>query len=300
MTIKRVALVYNPTAGALRRGRVDISRLAEALRRCGLSLEPCPTAACGDATRLAQRAVEEGLETLIVCGGDGTINEAAQALVGSRTALAVFPCGTANVLAKDLRLPRRVGDFAELVASGKARTISAGRAVKPGTDWQRYFLLMAGIGLDAAIINSLNVELKRRFGTGAYWVAGLDYFARWPLTPFSLTFNGRRYEATFAAIANAPSYGGAFTLAPEARLEDDKLDVCLFNSRSRLAYLGHALRSLGGSHTRSANVVYQETREAVANSNDQALVQLDGDLVGSLPMRFECVPQALKVIAPDK
>ena len=236
---------------------------------------------------------------LIVCGGDGTINEAAQALVGSKTTLAVFPCGTANVLAKDLRLPRRIPDWVDLIASGSARTISAGRASQPEATWQRYFLLMAGIGLDAAIVRGVDVDLKRRIGSGAYWVSGLEFLARWPLTPFSLAVNGNRYEATFAIIANAPSYAGWFTLAPKARIEASKLDVCLFNSRSRIEYLNYVLLGLTGSHTRSANVIYQETQEVMANSNAETFVQLDGDLAGSLPMRFESVPSALRIVAPS-
>jgi diacylglycerol kinase family enzyme len=99
-------------------------------------------------------------------------------------------------------------------------------------------------------------------------------------------------------IANAAHYAVWFTIAPEARVDDDKLNICLFNSRSRLAYLGYAFLSLSGKHTRSSRVVYQETREAKANSNDAALVQLDGDVVGTLPMQFEIVPQSLRIIAP--
>jgi YegS/Rv2252/BmrU family lipid kinase len=296
--MKQVSFIYNPTAGALRHRAGEVSRFAAALSERGLHVAPCATAAGGDATRLARRAVEQGAAMLIVGGGDGTINEAAQALVGSETALAVWPCGTANVLAKDLGLPRRTAELADLIATGPTRTISVGRACKPETDWQRYFLLMAGIGLDAAIVQGVDLELKRRFGIGAYWAASLDYLVRWPLTPFSLAVNGQRYEATFAAIANAPSYGGGFRLAPRARLEEDKLDVCLFNSRRRLDYLNYALLGLTGRHTRNVKVVYQETQEVLANSNPEALVQLDGDLAGSLPMRFESVPHALRVVAP--
>jgi YegS/Rv2252/BmrU family lipid kinase len=242
--------------------------------------------------------VQEDYEFVIVCGGDGTINEAAQALVGSQTRLVIWPSGTANVLAKDLRLPRHPAELAELIAARSVRTISVGRAVKPEENWQRYFLLMAGIGLDAEIINGLNLDLKRRIGFGAYWAASLDYLARWPLKPFSLTVNEQTFEATFAIVANAPSYAGWFTLAPGARLEDEKLDVCLFSSRSRIEYLSYALQSLRGSHTSRSQVTYLSAQEAAACAMEPIFVQLDGELVGSLPMRFECVPRALRVVAP--
>jgi len=297
--MKRASLIYNPTAGALRRDPKQIERLALALHEQGIEVSLQATTHAGHATQLARQAVEDGVEVVVVCGGDGTINEAAQSLVGTGTALAVWPCGTANVLSKELRLPGNEKDLSKLIASESVRTISVGRAVKLATGWQRYFLLMAGIGLDATIVQSVDLNLKRLTGIGAYLAAGLRYLAQLPLTPFSIDFNGREMDSTFTVISNAPSYAVWFTLAPEARLDDDKLDVCVFNSRSRLAYLTYALMSMArGRHTRSSNVIYQPAREVAANSNDAALVQLDGDVVGNLPMKFEIVPQALRVVAP--
>jgi diacylglycerol kinase family enzyme len=203
------------------------------------------------------------------------------------------------VLARELRLPCDEKALSKLIAGGSACTISVGRAVKPETGWHRYFLLMAGIGLDATIVDGVDLGLKRLTGIGAYLASGLRYLARLPLTPFSIDFNGQRHESTFTVISNAASYAVWFTLAPGARLDDDQLDVCVFNSRSRLAYLTYAFLSMAsGRHTRSSNVIYQPAREVRANSNDAALVQLDGDVVGTLPMSFEIVPQALRIITP--
>src|SRR5262245_2308310 len=189
---KELPLIYNPTAGALRRDPKKIERLTRALSEQEIDVIPLPTKRAGDATRLAAQSVEIGAEVVIVCGGDGTINEAAQSLVGTETALAVLPCGTANVLAREMRLPCDVNELAKLIADRSARTISVGRAVKPDTGWQRYFLLMAGIGLDATIVNGVDLGLKRVIGAGAYLASGLGYLARLPLTPFSIDLNGDR------------------------------------------------------------------------------------------------------------
>lgn len=295
---KQTVLIYNPVAGALRRDPKQIERLIAVLNEHGIAATPLPTAYAGHATVLAQQAVASGEQIVIVCGGDGTINEVAQALVGTQTAMAVWPCGTANVLAKELRLSKNAKALANLIASDSVRTISVGRATKPGTAWQRYFLLMAGIGLDAAIVQSVDLELKKLTGKGAYWAAGLDFLARMPVTPFSLKFNGRQYESTFAVISNAACYASIFTLAPGACMDDDRFRVCVFNTRSRLAYLSYAFLSITGSHKFGPGVVYQETGQARANSSDEAPVQLDGDVVGKLPMEFEIVPQALRIFAP--
>ena len=297
--MKVIPLIYNPTAGALRRDPGKIDRITRALARQGIDARLLPTTKADDATHFASEAVSAGAEIVIVCGGDGTINETAQSLVGTETALAVWPCGTANVLARELRLPGDENALSVLIAERSVRTISVGRAIKPDTGWRRYFLLMAGIGLDATIVNGVDLGLKRLIGAGAYLASGLDYLARLPLTPFSIDLNGRRLESTFTVISNASSYAVCFTLAPGARVDDDKLDICVFNSRSRLAYLSYAFLSMvKGLHTRISKVVYQPAQEAHANSNDRALVQLDGDVVGTLPMRFEIAPRALKIIAP--
>jgi YegS/Rv2252/BmrU family lipid kinase len=287
-------LIYNPAAGGMRARRVE--QLQADLAKRGIEVVKVATTGPGHATALAREAVERGDQLLIVCGGDGTINEAAQPLVGTATALAVLPSGTANVLAKELGLPRSTSALADLIERRETRTISVGRASRPG--WRRYFLLMAGIGLDAAIVEGVNLRLKRATGPGAYWAAGLEYLARLPLTPFSVAIDGERREVTFALIANAARYGGWFSIAPEARIDDQYLDVCLFNTRRRIGWLAYALLSLAGAHTRRRGVVYQKTSTVLANSNDQAPVQLDGEAVGRLPMRFEVVPQALHVIAP--
>jgi diacylglycerol kinase (ATP) len=296
--LTKASLIYNPTAGGLRREPGQIEELVISLREHGVDVTPQMTTEAGHATELSRRAVNDEADVVIVCGGDGTINEVAQPLVGTETSLAIWPSGTANVLANELQLPRRPESLANLIARGQSRMISVGRAMKPESNWQRYFLLMAGIGLDATIVHGVDLDLKRLTGIGAYLASGLGYLARLPLTPFSINFNGRQYESTFAVIANAARYAVCFTMAPKAKVDDDKFDICLFNSRSRLSLLGYAFLSMSGRHTRSSGVVYQETREVKANSNPEALVQLDGDVVGSLPMQFEIVPRALRVIAP--
>jgi diacylglycerol kinase (ATP) len=298
--MKRVTVIYNPAAGSLRNDVVAMARLVGTLKAHGLEVQNARTTRAGDATQMAIKAVAENSDTVLVCGGDGTINEAAQSLIGTETALAVWPLGTGNVLAKDLGLPSNPTAVADLIARGLTRTISVGRASTPSRDWQRHFLLMAGIGVDATIVKAVDPDLKRIAGIGAYWVAGFDFLARFPLTRFRVTAGGQEHQATFATIANSASYGGWFSLAPKAEIDKNKLDLCLFDVRSRLDSVRYALMSLNGSHLRSPRVVYQEVEMVMANSNEEALVQLDGDLVGTLPMRFEIIPEALRVVAPPR
>lgn len=290
----RVALVCNPAAGRIRRDPAIIGRLASALTARGFEPVIFGTKRPGQATELAAQALDAGIGKIMVCGGDGTVNDAAQALVGAEALLAVWPGGTANILAGELKLPESPEEAAALLASGVSRRLSVGAAVKPGGGWKRYFLLMAGIGLDAAVVDGVDLELKKRAGIGAYVASGLRYLLRMPVMPFSLEFDGRSHEGTFAVIANSARYAVWFNIAPGARIDDDKLNLCLFNSRSRLRYLSYALLSLRGAHTRSPGVTCGEVARVAAAGTGQ-LVQLDGDVVGRLPMSFESVPNALTI-----
>ncbi len=295
---QKVTLIYNPTAGRLRREPELLERLALALQDRGMSVLLAPTARAGHATELARAAVNVGMDCVLVLGGDGTINEAAQGVIGSRVALAIYPGGTANVFAKELNLPHDPDALAELIAGNITRTIAVGRASKKDTNWERYFLLMAGIGLDATIVHNVNLNLKKRVGIGAYVAAGISFLARMPLTPFTYSINNDKRPSNFTLISNAANYAAVFTLAPDAQLEDKDFKVCSFNSRSRLAYLFYALLSMSGRHTSSPGVTYQSAPRVSANSNDATLVQLDGEVVGHLPMQFEKLPDALRVVAP--
>lgn len=293
-----VSMILNPAAGRFVRSPELPKGIVSALRDEDIRVTTELTKGPGDAAEIARRAAERGDAFVIVCGGDGTINEALQGIVGTQTALAVWPAGTANVLAKELGLPADDRSLARMISAGQRRRVSVGSALKPGTDWQRYFVLMAGIGLDAEIVRGVDPRLKKVSGYGAYLISALGFLARLPLEPFTVTLNGKTYDATFACISNAVNYAGGFTLTPEARLEEPNLDVVIFNSRSRIEYINHALRGLSGSHTKHENVEYMKTLEAVATSQSPVPVQLDGEVVGELPMRFECIPDAISVISP--
>src|SRR5580765_1932449 len=183
--MRSAVLIYNPHAGRPRGRRHAASRMVDALRRRGVHVEARATAAAGDAERLSRDALAAGVDTVIVHGGDGTLNEALQPVVGRTTALAVWPGGTANVLAQELRLPREVEPVADMIASGRTRQVSVGQAGR------RYFLLMAGVGMDAAVVRAVNPALKRLAGQGAFWVAWVQHLVRWRPQAFVVNVDGR-------------------------------------------------------------------------------------------------------------
>ena len=291
-------LISNPKTGryASRRLR-PIQEIVSQLKSLGLDVELKLTTRPGDAAEFAARASRNGSPDVIVAGGDGTINEAIQGLAGTRGRLAIIPRGTGNVLARELGLPLNEEEATVIAARGKSRRIHLGLAIDETNNVRRHFALMAGIGLDASIVRRVQPSLKKRIGRGAFWVSGLSHLARWDPHPFTLEFDGREYTATFAAIGNAPRYGGDLAITPGARLDQPGFEVCIIETSSRLRYLhllSHAMRE--GMPRDNPEVQFVKTNKVVAHGN--AHVQIDGELIGGLPMRFEISPDSLEVIVP--
>jgi YegS/Rv2252/BmrU family lipid kinase len=295
---RTAVIIYNPRSGAhRRRDRVaEVAGYQALLGERGIEAEPWPTTGPGTASALAGSAVEGGVDLVIANGGDGTLNEVLQGMVGQSTPLAIWPGGTANVLARDLGLPSDPAAMADLIAGGRERRISVGLA------GHRYFFLMAGIGLDASIIQGVSPALKERAGEKAYWVSGLRHMVAWRPEPFTIEANGETYEGAFAAVGNAPSYGGGFRITPKARLDEAALDVCIFPTRRfAFTYTRDMVACLFGDPTRFGDVIYFKARSLSARGSQEAppWVQVDGELLGPLPMSFEAVPEALTVVVPD-
>lgn len=296
METRKLLLISNPNAGRGRLERaLEVSRFCEMLKARGVEVEVANTKGPGDATLLVEQAAQEGLREVVVSGGDGTINEALQGLIGKDMRLGVWPRGTANVLARELRLPFDVAGAAEVVARARVQKIFAGCAVVEKTGERRYFFLMAGIGLDASIVNQVSPRLKRRMGEAAFWYSGLEHLARWQPRPFNVEVEGKVFTATFAAIGKAAHYGGNLSITPRASLSEARFEICLIDSHSRLRYLrllSNAIR--GGVPHGTQGISFIETTRARAYGD--ALVQADGELIGQLPMSFSIAPSPIEII----
>ena len=297
---RTVVLIANPNAGRGGRARASqLERFRALLEARGVRCRLALTRAPEDATRLAREAVAGGEREIVVSGGDGTINEALQSIVGTPARLGILPAGTANVLARELKLPFDAERAAETVARGATRKVYAGLAFCEATRARRYFLLMAGVGLDASVVKRVRPRLKRRVGEAAFWVSGLSHLASWEPVPFHVEIDGRKFPATFAAVGRAAHYGGELSITPRARLDAPEFEVCLINSRSRLRYLqllAGAMRAEGIEGDRRGVRYLRATRARA--EGDGVLVQADGELIGELPMTFEIVPAPIKLIVP--
>ena len=288
----RVVLLVNPEAG-LRPAAPEA--LAGALRARGASVEVINTGQRGDGVTISRRVAGEGADVVMVCGGDGTVNEAVNGLAGTDTALAVFPAGTVNVWAREVGVPADPARAAALLWEGEWRRVDLGRA------GDTCFLLMAGVGFDADVASQVTRPEKRRWGPLAYLGRGVVTALRWPRQRMWLQLDGRilRRRLLFVLVGNTRLYGGVVNITDRAVADDGQLDVCLFGGQEgAMDKVWHLVRVATRSHTRHPTVEYYRARRITLVTRPKVSVQVDGDTIGQTPMTFEALPGALRVVVP--
>ncbi len=301
--VRNAVIVHNPAAGWRRRQRQrDLEAARRFLKEAGIETELWTTGAAGSATELALEAVAQRRQLLIVCGGDGTINEAVNGLAGSQVPLAVLPAGTANVLAKELGLPWSVPAAARLIPAGTLRRIALGLAAPLDAKAKpRYFLCAAGAGPDAAVVYSVSQALKQRAGTLAYWWESLLHLFRYPFPSFEVTVNGERIEATLAMVGRTKHYGGPFQITTGASLLEDAFELAIYTTHSRFRYALYASAAWLGRLRGMRDVRFAKASSArcIPHTAEPIYAQVDGEPAGQLPMEFRIVPDALTLVTPQ-
>ncbi|MDE3167322.1 MAG: diacylglycerol kinase family lipid kinase [Acidobacteriota bacterium] len=292
-------LIYNPRAGRILRSDGSlIHRVEEALREAGHAVTPAPTTGPRTAGEIARKHIERGADVIVVAGGDGTVNEAAEGMLGTGVPLAVLPAGTANVLATELKLGRDPVKAARRLAEWVAHPVAAGRLDFTGGE-TRHFLLMAGIGLDAYIVSKVNSALKARTGKFAYWLAGWSLLGR-RLAEIEVEIDGVKRRCGFALFARVRNYGGDFEIARRVTLLEDTFEVVLFEGRNALRYVPYFAGMVVGrlEGTRGVTVVRAREAKIAAVGDERAFVQVDGELGGRIPADVRIVPGAVRLLMP--
>lgn len=302
-------LIYNPTSGRRRHRRfAEIEQAARILKDAGVAVELAPTTGPASATGTARHAVEQRRGMVIVCGGDGTVNEVVNGLAGSSVPMALLPAGTANILAKELRIPWDIPHAARLIAGGTVRRIALGIACPLGTNHSaelpragRYFMSVGGAGPDGAIVNGVHAGLKKSTGVVAYWVEGARQLFRYKFPELVVRSAGKERRATIVVVGRTVHYGGPFKITTGANLFEDSFEF-LTNSRvSRLSYLACLPPLFMGTLRNRPGIEAWKATDAICESADGEAVyaQVDGEPVGPLPLAFRIVPDALSLVTPQ-
>jgi YegS/Rv2252/BmrU family lipid kinase len=288
----RALLIRNPVS----RKKLSPEKLAAVIsvaRDAGWVIDDLATECAGHATELARAAAADGVDVVVVYGGDGTVNEAVNGLAGSRTALAVLRGGTANVWAKEIRQPKDAVAAMRAIVGGERRRIDLGRA------GERYFLLMAGIGMDARIVEQASEKWKRRIGALAYIITGVRVALSTKTQPVMVVVDGHSREMPlyWLLAGNTRSYGGVVRITHRALVDDGLLDIALMRRGGAWRLLVDGVRVFLGRHERSSNVGYMTVHSLGIETSGLA-VQVDGEPFGRTPMTLEAAPGVLDVIVP--
>lgn len=312
--MRKAALFYNPLSGRRKKYRLqDVGSAAAVLSEAGIEIDVAPTRAASDAAAQVRAAIRDGFDTIIACGGDGTVHDVLQGMAGKDAALGIIPLGTANAMAHDLRLPMDSASAARALLSKVPKRIAVGRI--DFRDFNnlpsfRFFTVAAGVGVDAHLFYKLNRLMKDRMGMMAYyskalhlwWTHRMHYFE----AEFSSNGSASQKEARLSEMlaVRINFFGGVLReLAPGASLARNDLRLVLCRTGNRAKYLEYVFRGMVGLSRKVTGIelAYADQvtcRSVPGEKPENIYVEADGELLGRLPITLSLVPDALTVLVP--
>ena len=286
--MSNTVVILNPAARS-EKGKRWRARVESVARGCVI----CATSRAGEAEALARNAAQEGFEKIVAAGGDGTINEVVNGLAGSNAALGLLPIGTMNVFATELGLPAHDLQLCWNIIQGENT-----RLVDLPSANGKYFVQLAGVGLDAQVVKETSLTLKRNFGPLSYLISAAQIAARQPPRLFLESENSSIKEGSFVLVGNGRLYGGPFPFFKQAIIDDGLFDVIVFKQLGYLEIIKYLQDVVFSSEIRVPEIEYFQTRRLRVTSDSEVPVELDGELVGSCPVEFQLRERTLRVLAP--
>lgn len=312
--MRKAALLYNPESGGSKQRQRELQSALEILRDAGVEAELFASNSREDARKLARQATATGCDTVFACGGDGTVNNLAQVLATSPVAMGILPIGTANVLAHDLGLPKKIPAAAKAALNAEPRRVALGKITCTdlnGVPKTRYFVAAAGIGVDAHLFYKLLTGTKQRLGMAAYYAKAWHMWFTYPMTRFRVAYRTEEgaqqqsAEVTELLAVRIRDFGGIIReLAPGASLDRDDMRLILCHTGKRFAYLAYVtgallrrkwtVHGIELAYSTSARCDYM----GPGAPSRKIYVEADGELIGSLPAEISIVPDALTLLVP--
>jgi diacylglycerol kinase (ATP) len=298
-------VIVNPSAGRGAGARLA-SQVAGFLRSYDLDFRLITTDGPGHATQLAQDAVAQGKQAVIAVGGDGTVNEVLNGLIGVQESpdgtvvLGVLPIGTGNDFAFGVGLPLDLGEACRVVARGQCRNLDVG-LFRADNEEPRYFGNGIGIGFDA-VANIESRKVKRLKGTLLYLVAVLRTLAFYYQAPHTrIRVDDREFAqpSLMISVMNGRRMGGGFYMTPDSRMDDGLLDLCVAGKVGRPKMVSFVPRFMRGTHITDPDITMGQGCRVTVVSESPWAAQIDGEIYGVGARRFEVelLPQRLRMIA---
>ncbi len=322
--MRKAVLIYNPRSGRAHKDRArHIEIAAEVLRAAGVDAKLVPTLGPGTAGNQAREEIAAGADTVFACGGDGTIHEVLQGMIGTGATLGVIPLGTANALACDMKIPRDPAAAARFALNAEPRSTAVGKLeyrCKSRECLSRYFIVAAGVGADARLAYMLSAEFKRNHGMAAYYAKATHIWATHDFPPFEVEFNDLERGATRSELVSEvlairiTDFGGILKrMAPRAELKRDDLELVLFKTARKTDYLRFVANNMLGRCRPMPGIEFVrsdrlECRQANAEriaaewtrkfKPSPIYVEADGESLGRTPSKIIAIPNAVKLLYP--
>jgi diacylglycerol kinase (ATP) len=257
----------------------------------------------GGVTELAREAVADGAQLVVVVGGDGTVHEAVNGLMGTSAELGVIPMGTGTDFVRTFGIPEKLDRALEILKGGRTRTIDAGKVeyrAWDGSDGTVYFANVASAGMSGAVAQRANSTTKVLGGKVSFLWATLAVFARWRNTDVSVEVDGQRRDGLMldVIVANCQYLGGGMRMCPDAEPDDGLFDVLLIGDITKRDLALTLPKVYRGTHLPHAKAEALRGRTVTVDASVPLPVELDGEQPGTTPARFEVVPGALRVRVP--
>lgn len=287
-----IPVIINPSAG---RKTAVLAELNQVFRSTDIRWSVEITQEEWDGVRIARQLVEQGARIVAVYGGDGTISEVATGLAGTRSALAILPGGTGNVLAYEFGIPHDFVEAARLLVS--EHTI---RSVDIGVIGNRKFLLRAGVGFEAMAVERTPRELKDRFGLLAYGIGGLQALIESQPVSYTLELDGETQiaQGVVCSVANSGHLGvPGLRLSPKVDTQDGLLDVFVLK-RVDLKLLVQIISENLADSLGLRDIQHWQVKQVKILSDPPQTVQVDGDNLGMTPVEIHCLPRSLHIVMP--
>ena len=289
----KTRIIYNPRSGDIARKPGLLAFVQRWVAEHLPDTVITPTERGGHATELARAAVADGCGTILAIGGDGTMNEVAQALLGTDTVLALLPCGSGNGLARHLGIPLRPAASLALLRTGRPRLIDAGFAD------DRPFFVAAGLGFEAVIARRFSLLTRR--GLPGYFATGVRAWFGYSPQDYTITHEGARQarRAFTLAVANCNQYGNNARIAPRAEVDDGLINLAAVPPVSLLNAAPLLLHLFRGSLHRRADVLQLSGKEFVIERAAPGPLHTDGEPhEAGARVEFSVRPRVLRVLTP--